>query len=655
MSWNRDENQRRDDEEDDQDELGENDYKAQKDAVLFAIDVSESMLAPVDDGSKDRNSAVMAALKSASQLMQQRIIAQPKDMMGILFFGTEKTKFRDEVGGKSTYPHCYLHTDLDIPSAEIVKALKDMAESGEDPDGILKPTDDGFSMANMLFCANQIFTTNAPNFGSRRLFIVTDNDDPEKGDKDKRQGAAVRAKDLFDLGVTIELFPISREGRKFDLDNFYTDIIYRDPLAAADPENPGEIKAVQSGDGLTLLNSLISSINAKQSPKRAYFSKMPFHIAPGLTISINGYLLLHKQAVARSCYIWLEGERPQIAKGELVKTEQGSMRTVEKSEIRKAYKFGSGGDFVDFTPDELNKIKKFDTEEKTLRILGFKPRSMLPPWAAVKKSAFIFPTEAGFVGSTRVFSALWRKLLDSDKMAIAWYIARKNAGPQIVAILPSNKPSDEESGTSYLPAGLWLYPLPFVDDMRDLEPIKHKPVVKASDDLIDHMRTIVQNLTMPKGVYDPSKYPNPALQWHYKVLQNMALDEDLEKEKKEDFTQPKYRQINKRVGGYQVELQGRIKVEAAAVQQELAIKRDAEEEDAEDRPKKRMKAAPKKAAAPSGGITLAELKEAIDDDSLRKKTVVDLKAICTEKGLHTTGKKKADLLETIEEWVESQT
>lgn len=431
-------------------------------------------------------------------------------------------------------------------------------------------------------------------------------------------------------------------------------MIYRDPLAAVDPENPGEIKTVKSGDGLTLLTSLISSINAKQTPKRAYFSKMPFHIAPGLTISINGYLILHKQEVARSNYIWLEGDKPQIIlKAETTKTEIGSMRTVDKSEIVKAYKFGSGSDFVKFAPDELKTIRKFGTEKNTLRILGFKPRSMLPSWAAVKKSAFIFPTEAGFVGSTRVFSALWRKLLDSDKMAIAWYISRQNAVPQIVAIIPSENPSDEESGTSYLPAGLWLYPLPFVDDVRDLEPIKHKPVVKASDELIDQMRTIVQNLTMPKGIYDPSKFPNPALQWHYKVLQTLALDEDLEDQKREDLTQPKYKQINKRVGGYQVEFQERIKVEAAAVQRELAIKREAEEE-ADDRPKKRAKAAPKKAAALTGGTSLAELREAVESDSLRKKTVVDLKAICTEKGLHTTGKKKADLLETIEEWIESQ-
>lgn len=182
---------------------------------------------PGDTDAKDKDSALMAALKSASLMMQQRIIAQPKDMMGVLFFGTEKTKLRGNVGSNTTYPNCYLHTDMDIPSAEVVKTLKNMAEDGEDPDGVLTPSGGEAPIKNMLFCANQIFTTGAPNFGSRRLFIVTDNDDPFKGDKKKRDQAAVRAKDLFDLGVTIELFPIGREGRKFDLDRFYSVSLHR--------------------------------------------------------------------------------------------------------------------------------------------------------------------------------------------------------------------------------------------------------------------------------------------------------------------------------------------------------------------------------------------------------------------------------------------
>lgn len=378
---------------------------------------------------------------------------------------------------------------------------------------------------------------------------------------------------------------------------------------------------------------------------------MPFELAPGLTISVKGYLILNRQTIQRSCYVYLENDnqRAQLVQGEVTKTEDGSMRTVDKGEIKKAYKFGTGGDYVYFSPQELEKVKHF--ESKCLRVIGFKPRCMLPPWAAVKKSIFIFPTETGFVGSTRVFSALWQKLIDSKKMAIAWYIARKNAVPQIVAIMPSKKQSDETSGTNYLPAGLWLYPLPFVDDLRNLDPIKPKSVVRASDELVTQMRTIVQNLKLPKDRYDPSKYPNPALQHHYKVLQALALDEDIVDLRKEDHTIPRHKQINKRVGQYQAEFKEKLDEEAVFVQQELDIKREIED-DANDRPKKKAKTTAK-TPVPVLGLTIADLSSAVDDGTLSKRTVLDLKTICTEKGLSTTGK-KADLLERIEQWVESQ-
>lgn len=179
---------------------------------------------PPGEGKKksDADSALSAALKCAYQLMQQRIISQPKDMMGILLFGTEKSKFRDESGGRSGYPHCYLFQDLDVPSAEDVKTLRSLV-NGDDEDlqDVLTPSKEPVVMSNVLFCANQIFTTNAPNFGSRRLFIITDNEDPHVGDKQARSAAAVRAKDLYDLGVTIELFPLSHEDKKFDLSKFY--------------------------------------------------------------------------------------------------------------------------------------------------------------------------------------------------------------------------------------------------------------------------------------------------------------------------------------------------------------------------------------------------------------------------------------------------
>jgi ATP-dependent DNA helicase 2 subunit 1 len=190
------------------------------------------MLAPPrPSGSKkaEKYSPTSAALKCAYLIMQQRIISSPKDMMGVLLFGTEQSKFQEEDSnsqGGLAYPHCYLLTDLDVPAASDVKALKSIVEDGEEAGKILVPTNEEVSMSNVLFCANQIFTTKAPNFGSRRLFIITDRDDPHGDDKTLKSAAAVRAKDLYDLGVIIELFPISRPHHEFDRTKFFDVIAY---------------------------------------------------------------------------------------------------------------------------------------------------------------------------------------------------------------------------------------------------------------------------------------------------------------------------------------------------------------------------------------------------------------------------------------------
>lgn len=180
---------------------------------------------PASDSKKvDRESPTTAALKCAYALMQQRIISNPKDMIGILLYGTEASRFHgeeDNIRGGLSYPHCYLLTDLDIPAAEDVKALKKLVEDEDESTKLLKTSDEPVSMANVLFCANQIFTTKAANFSSRRLFIVTDNDNPHAQDKALRASAGVRAKDLYDLGVIIELFPISKPDHEFDPSKFY--------------------------------------------------------------------------------------------------------------------------------------------------------------------------------------------------------------------------------------------------------------------------------------------------------------------------------------------------------------------------------------------------------------------------------------------------
>ncbi|KAF2640987.1 DNA-dependent protein kinase [Massarina eburnea CBS 473.64] len=640
-------------EEEDEEEMDDTSYKTIKDAVLFAIDVSSSMLAqplPSDDKKAERDSATSAALKCAYQLMLQRIISNPKDMMGILLFGTEKTDLKD---GDSTFQHCYLLSDLDVPSAQDVKQLRDLLEDEDEASKILKPAKERPTMATVLFCANQIFTTKAPNFSSRRLFLVTDNDNPIQVKQDK-ETAITRARDLYDLGCTIDLFPISRPDQSFDRANFYNDLVY--PTSPSDPDAPVTVasttKVAKSGDGISLLKQLLSSINSKAAPRRALFS-LPMELGPGLHISVKGFILIKRQEHVKSCSVWVGGEKPQIATASTSHMADDTARVVEKTDLRKAYKFG--GDTITFSPDEITEIRQC-FGEPVIRIIGFKPLSSLPLWANIGKATFVYPSEADFIGSTRVFSALQQKLLKSKKMGLAWFVARKNAAPVLAAIIPGEERYDE-NGEQTAPPGLWLIPLPFADDIRACPEQPKEPV--TSPELTDKMRVVMEQLNLPKGVYDPSKYPNPNLQWFYRILQAMALEEEIP-EKADDKTIPKYRQVEKRAGPYIVEYGEQFEAEFAKANQSSAIpsraktgsKRPktsgADEDDDEVKSKKRIKKI--KVENDSDELTDKQMADINNKGTISKQTVAVFKDFLASRGLSTAGK-KADLVERVQDYL----
>ena len=131
--------------------------------------------------------------------------------------------------------------------------------------------------------------------------------------------------------------------------------------------------------------------------------------------------------------------------------------------------------------------------------------SMLPIWANLRPSTFIYPSEEDYVGSTRVFAALHRKLLKDQKMGLVWFIARKNAAPVIAALVPGDEKLSDE-GDQLIPAGLWLIPLPYADDIRQNP---ETTLIRAPEELIDMTRVIIQQLQLPKAEYKPEKYPNP--------------------------------------------------------------------------------------------------------------------------------------------------
>ena len=191
------------------------------------IDVNQSMISPGTGSteSTSEDSALIASLKCAYELMTMRIIASPNDMMGVLLHGVERGHLppieTDDDAQEAEIPtHDYLLVDVCIPSASDVKRLKDFSEYRSSQTKAVQSSSQKF-ISNTLFYASNIFTSRAGNFASRRLFIITDNDSPQGEDDRLKALATQRARDLFDLGITIELFPIVQPGQVFDRTKFY--------------------------------------------------------------------------------------------------------------------------------------------------------------------------------------------------------------------------------------------------------------------------------------------------------------------------------------------------------------------------------------------------------------------------------------------------
>ena len=156
-------------------------------------------------------------------------------------------------------------------------------------------------MANVLFAANTLLTTKAARFGSRRVFLVTDDDSP--GTNDQQKSAITRARDLNDLGIRLEPFFISHPGcPPFDISKFYENVIYRDD----EDQDDGEYHLPM--DAGARFETLLSLIKAKQTPRRSQFNII-MEIGPGMEIGVKGFIVVKRQDIQRSHYVYAQGEK----------------------------------------------------------------------------------------------------------------------------------------------------------------------------------------------------------------------------------------------------------------------------------------------------------------------------------------------------------
>ncbi|KAF9048932.1 SPOC like C-terminal domain-containing protein [Panaeolus papilionaceus] len=646
--------------EEDEDELQDlSAYETKRDVILFCIDCSESMLKLYDDSTYEdvQTCHVYTALEAAVQIQKRKIIIGPNDSVGILLFNTTRKMDTSRGQGAEIKKNTYLFQPIAPISApkvqEIIRLLED---SREDPDELRRtftPLTDGIvPMGDVFTSCNWVLRDGAPKTATKRIFLITDQDDPHAGAAKSRLNTSARTTlvDLAQAGVTVEPFLISTEDKSFDVSKFYSSVLLPTNIED-DVDNQDDPSVLPEAISISRIEDLLSQMRFHEVPKRAQFS-IPFELAEGFTIGVKGYGLITEQKKGSYKYFMDLGDRMEVTTVKTTYVDEDIEAEADKTSIIYGPDLGAGAgaDTVDggstekvgvrvvkagrrpfYTAEEVRSFRTLGLEPG-IKLLGFKDRDELRIEDNVKHSQFIFPDEMSYSGSKRTFSALLRTMIKKDKIAIVRALVRRNASPTFCALLPQDENPDEGGWSD--PAGFHLIPLPFADDIRGAknEDDNQAQDSRASEEQIEAASQWIKSLTIKNGTYPPDSYPNPALAFHNEQLQASAFREQYDPASFEDLTLPKYNMMHKRASGH-----------LSAWKTLFSHEEDVKAPD--DVP-----IGSKRKADVSVGE--AEVRSKYEAGMLGKLRVDQLKEFLKSKGQSTSGKKE-ELLNRVTEWIDS--
>ncbi|EIW83647.1 Ku DNA-binding complex, Ku70 subunit [Coniophora puteana RWD-64-598 SS2] len=635
--------------EEEEEELQDASYfEGKRDVILFCIDCSPSMQElkedPVYEGVQ--TSRLLTSLEAAMQIQKKKVLVGPNDCVGILLFNTTRTN--EEAGYASEIKKgCFVYQQLGQVNAPKIQELIQLVEGAREDSDLLKseyPPLEGkrVPIGDVFTSCNWVIRDNAPKTATKRVFLITDNDDPHPGTKQLLTSARTTLVDLIESGVQVEPFFIGTEDRPFDPTKFYSSVLIN---SGFDDEAEDEGTLPES-ISITRINDLLAQMRIHEVPKRAIFN-ITFELANDFVIGVKGYGLVTEQKKGSYKYFVDLGDRMEVAESRTVYIDEEQQAEVEKSQLVYGMELGAppanenSDDEMDgaeygtrvvpygqrpfYDAEEVRSFRTLELEPG-LKLLGFKDRNELAFEDNVKHSTFIYPDEQKYAGSRRTFTAMLKVMLEKDKIGLVRALLRKNAAPVFCAMLPQAE-KVEEGGWNE-PGGFHLIPLPFADDIR-AAPIEEG--FRASDDVKNAARAWIDKLCVKNGAYPPDTYPNPALAFHNAQLQASAFREEFDPESFEDVTLPKYDMMHKRAG------------ELIKEWKKVLFKDDAANTII-------ATAGTKRKADVS--VDEAEIRSKYEDGTLNKLRNDQLKEFLKNKSQPVSGK-KADLVERVADWLTS--
>ncbi|XP_071809143.1 X-ray repair cross-complementing protein 5-like [Asterias amurensis] len=580
---------------DDEDEDGEGGYQqtySNKDSLIFLVDCGEPMTKKSVPG---EDSHFQLCMRCARSVLTNKIISSDKDLLGVVFFGTDKKQ------NSGNFEHVYVLQDLDQPSAARILELETLLEDGFDFEAAYGHNS-GYSLSDALWTCSNMFSQSTQKIGHKRVLLFTNNDDPHPNNLATQRQAKTKAKDLHEIGIDVELMHLTQPGKEFDLSKFYQDIVF-----SPDDEDLGVIP-----DPAEKFEELLIRVRAKDHKKRS-LGKLALTLGEGLELGVGVYNLVRQQNKPYPVKLFKKTNEQLKPKSRMFCEDTGEL--LMPTDITKYQVYG--GKNIVCEKEELTEIKNFG--ESGLLLMGFKPRSAIKRHYYMQPAQFLFPDENVVRGSTSLFAALLKRCLAREVVAICRYIPRKNTPPVFVALIPQEEELDEHN-VQVTPPGFHLLFLPFSEDFRKLTLPEQ---TRATIAQINKAKDVVKKLQFN---FRSENFENPVLQTHYRNLEALALDRD-KPEEITDLTAPKNEMIKKKAGKVLEEFKELVfpeGYEPGAKQRKVGG----------GEPKK-----------PKPTVDV-DMNQYAQDGKLAKLTVAVLKEFCTKNGLASAGKKN-DLVETV--------
>ncbi|CAD7676255.1 unnamed protein product [Nyctereutes procyonoides] len=345
-------------------------------------------------------------------------------------------------------------------------------------------------------CAN-LFSDVQVKMSHKRIMMFTNEDDPHGNDSAKASRARIKAGDLHDTGIFLDLMHLKKCGG-FDISLFYRDII-----SIAEDEDLGV-----HFDELSKLEDLLRKVHAKETQKHV-LSRLKLKLSKDTALTVGIYNMVQKAVRPPPVRLYQETNEPVKSKTRTFNVNTGSL--LLPSDTKRSQNYGNHQ--IVLEKEETEELKRFD--EPGLILNSFKPLIILKKHHYLRPSLFVYPEESLVNGSSTLFIAPLTKCLEKV-MAVCRYIPptpRRNIPPYFKIHMT--------------PPGFQLVFLPYADDKRKV-PFTEK--VMANPEQIDKMKAI-----------------NPVLQQHFRNLEVLALDLT-DPEQVEDLTLPKIEAIDKRLG-----------------------------------------------------------------------------------------------------------